>query len=295
MLNQVRYFQAVVRYGSFTEAAEECHISQSAISQQIKSLEQELGVQLLERKNRTFTLTSAGEHFYKKSLVLVADFDRLVQDTVRIARKDQAELRIGYLKSYSSQVIQRAVAAFSEKYSDVTVHIISGSHEDLYNALRSGQADIVMNDQRRAFSDEYVNCSLTYRDCFIEIAARNPIAALESVTPEDLKNTPCILIASKGQQRTEQTYYREIFGFQGDFLFADNMDEARVMVVQNNGFMPIDDGGSPIGDTTVRLPLCRGDHPIRRHYCAFWKTDNSGYYVEEFSKLLKEALLKTEE
>ena len=73
MLNQVRYFQAVIRHGSFTDAAEECHISQSAISQQIKSLEQELGVQLLERKNRTFTLTGAGEHFYKKSLVLVAD------------------------------------------------------------------------------------------------------------------------------------------------------------------------------------------------------------------------------
>ncbi|MCH5352170.1 MAG: LysR family transcriptional regulator, partial [Acutalibacter sp.] len=68
MLNQVRYFQAVVRLGSFTEAAEECNISQSAISQQIKALEQELGVQLLERSKRKFTLTPAGEHFYKKSL-----------------------------------------------------------------------------------------------------------------------------------------------------------------------------------------------------------------------------------
>lgn len=94
MLNQIRYFQAVVRCGSFTEAAEECHISQSAISQQVKALERELGVQLLERINRKFTLTSAGEHFYKKSLVLMADYDRLVQDTVRIARKDHAELRI---------------------------------------------------------------------------------------------------------------------------------------------------------------------------------------------------------
>ena len=295
MLNPIRYFQSVVRHGSFTEAAEECHISQSAISQQIKSLEQELGVQLLERKNRTFTLTPAGEHFYKKSLVLVADYDRLVQDTVRIARKDQAELRVGYLKGYASQTIQRAVAAFSEQYPDVTVHMMSGSHEDLYNALRTGQADIVMNDQRRAFSDEYVNCSLVYKECLVEIAARNPIAALEVVTAEELKNTPCILIASKGQQRIEQTYYREIFGFQGDFLFADNMDEARVMVVQNNGFMPIDDGAEQMGDTTVRIPLLRGDRPVKRHYCAFWKTDNSGYYVEAFANCLKEALSVSEE
>ncbi|MCH5344023.1 MAG: LysR family transcriptional regulator [Acetatifactor sp.] len=63
MLNQMRYFQAVVRCGSFTEAAEECHISQSAISQQIKALEQELGVQLIMRMNRKFELTPEGEYF----------------------------------------------------------------------------------------------------------------------------------------------------------------------------------------------------------------------------------------
>lgn len=287
MLNQVRYFQAVVRLGSFTEAAEECHISQSAISQQIKALEQELGIQLLERQNRKFTLTPAGEYFYKKSLILVADYDRLVQDSIRISRKDQAQLRIGYLKSYAGGAIQTAVALFSEKYPDVNVHIVSGSHEDLYEALRTDRVDLAMNDQRRAFSDEYVNCSLVHVDCCIEIASRNPVSALERVSPEELKNTPCILIASKDQQKTEEEYYRDIFGFQGDFLFADNMDEARLMVVQNNGFMPVDKSPVPYGNATTVIPLCRKDRPVTRHYCAFWKTDNSGYYVEEFAEILK--------
>ena len=292
MFNQIRYFQAVVRCGSFTEAAEECHISQSAISQQIKALEGELGFQLMERTNRKFTLTPAGEYFYKKSLVLVADYDRLVKDSVRIAKQDHAELRIGYLKSYAGGAIQTAVAHFSEKYPDVTVHIMSGSHEDLYDALRTEQVDLVMNDQRRAFSDEYVNCSLAYVNCSIEIASRNPISALETVSSEDLKNTPCILIASKEQQKTEQAYYSDIFGFQGDFLFAESFDEARLMVVQNNGFMPVDEGSEPFGSPTAgvaaKIPLCRRDHPITRHYCAFWKADNSGYYIEEFAKILKE-------
>ena len=287
MLNQVRYFQAVVRLGSFTEAAEECHISQSAISQQIKALEQELGVQLIVRMNRKFELTPAGEHFYRKSLIVVADYDRLVQDCVRISRKDHAELRIGYLKSYAGHAIQTAVAYFSEKYPDVSVHIVGGSHEDLYDALRRSEVDLVMSDQRRAFSDEYVNCSLAYVNCCIEIATRNPISALETVSPEDLKNTPCILVASKSRQKTEAEYYSDIFGFHGDFLFADSIDEARLMVVQNNGFMPIDEGPRPSGNATTRIPLCRKESPITRHYCAFWKTDNSGYYVEEFAGILK--------
>ena len=205
---------------------------------------------------------------------------RLVQDCVRISRKDHAELRIGYLKSYAGHAIQTVAAYFSEQYPDVSVHIVGGSHEDLYDALRRSEVDLVMSDQRRAFSDEYVNCC-------IEIASRNPISALETVTPEDLKNTPCILVASKNQQKTEAGYYSDIFGFHGDFLFADNTDEARLMVVQNNGFMPIDEGSMPPGNVTARIPLCRKDSPITRHYCAFWKTDNSGYYVEEFADILK--------
>lgn len=292
MLNQVRYFQAVVRLNSFTEAAEECHISQPAISQQIKALEQELGFQLIERMNRKFVLTPAGEHFYQKSLIVVTDYDRLVQDSARIARKDHAELRIGYLKSYAGNAIQIAVAHFSEKYPDVNVSIIGGSHEDLYDALRTEQIDLAMSDQRRAFSDEYINCSLVYANCHVEIAARNPISVLKTVTPEDLKNTPCILVASKDQQKTEAEYYRDIFGFQSDFLFADSMDEARLMVIQNNGFMPIDEGPTPVGNTTVRILLCRNDRPITRHYCAFWKANNSGYYIEEFADILKSTFLQ---
>ena len=139
MIKQIKYFQAVVRCRSFTEAAEECCISQSAISQQMQALEHELGVKLLNRENRKFSLTSAGEHFYKKSLVLIADFERLMRETVRIANKDNAELRIGYLKCYGGLEFQLAVAEFSEKYPDVSVHIINGNHEDLYDALRSGE------------------------------------------------------------------------------------------------------------------------------------------------------------
>lgn len=61
MLRQLKYFQSVVRLNSFSEAAEENFISQSAISQQIQSLERELGFKLIERKKRSFTLTPAGD------------------------------------------------------------------------------------------------------------------------------------------------------------------------------------------------------------------------------------------
>lgn len=289
MIKQIKYFQAVVRCKSFTEAAEECFISQSAISQQIQALEHELGVKLLNRENRKFSLTPAGEHFYQKSLVLMADFERLRQETVRIANKDNAEIRIGYLKCYGGQEFRLAVAEFSEKYPDVSVHIINGNHEDLYDALRSGGVDLILSDQRRAFSDEYVNFILATSECYIEIAARNPLASLESIETDDLKNIPCILIASPEQQENERTYYQEIVGIKGDFLFAGNLEEARLLVIGGKGFMPIEGGENEPGFAAAlrRILLTRKGKPIKRNYCAFWKTDNSGYYVEEFADILK--------
>lgn len=238
MLKQIKYFQAVVRCGSFTKAAEECYISQSAISQQIQALEHELGISLLVRGNRKFTVTPAGEYFYKKSLILTADFEKLCRETVRISREDEPQLRIGYLKCYSGKEFQQAVAEFTDKYPDIAIYMINGNHEELYDELRKGRADLILNDQRRAFSDEYVNWLLTTSECYIEIAGRSPIAKRDSIDVRELKEISCILVASQSQRENEQEYYRDIVGIGGEFLFAENLEEARLLVIGGKAFEP---------------------------------------------------------
>ena len=289
MIRQIRYFQSVVRNNSFSKAAEECHISQSAISQQIQTLERELGFELLERKNRKFTLTPAGEYFYKKSLVLIADYEWMCREAGKLAKDDKDALVIGYLRCYSGQEFHLALEEFSAKYPDVSVKIEYGNHEELYEMLRTGGVDLVLNDQRRAFSAQYVNLVLTVGNECIEISSRNPIASLPRITPQELKNIPCILVASREQRENEQEYYQGVVGFQGDFLYAENLEEARLMVIGGQGFLPVEGvkrGGS-FGSSISRIPLFRGDSQITRNYCAFWKQENSGYYVEEFADILK--------
>ena len=62
-----------------------------------------------------------------------------------------------------------------------------------------------------------------------------------------------------------------------------------MMVIGRRGFLPVEGSGqaAPAGISTVRIPLVRGEEPILRNYCAFWKKDNSSYYVEEFAEMLK--------
>lgn len=289
MLKQIRYFQAVVRNNSFSEAAEECFISQSAISQQIQALEHELGIQLLERKNRKFNLTPAGEYFYRKSLILVADYEQLCRETARIAHTGESSLRIGYLRSYSGNEFHQALNEFTQKYPDVSVDIEYGNHEELYELLGAEKVDMVLNDQRRMFSDAFVNLILTTAHSSVEISSHSPLAGLRQITPQELKNIPCILVTSEAQQETEQEYYHDIVGFQGEYLFAENLEEARLLIVSGKGFMPVE-GGKPqenFGTSICRIPLYRGDERITRNYCAFWKKENSGYYIEEFAEILK--------
>ncbi|GHW01994.1 LysR family transcriptional regulator [Lactobacillus nasalidis] len=289
LFRQIEYLQAVVETGSFYQAAERCHVSQSAISQQIKKLEEELDVKLLDRHNRTFTLTPAGEHFYRKSLIIMSDIEQMKRETKRIADHDHASLRIGYYKGYNGNELTEAVAEFSQKYPTVEVSVISRSHDELYEAMEKNDIDLALNDQRRAFSDAYNNEVLAESRMYAEISSRNPLSRLDQLEISELKNTACILVINSAGRQEEERYYGEVVGIKGDFLFADSLQEARMKVITGQGYLPVDVIGSqPQSDSTIaRIPLVRNGDPVRKNYCAFWRKDNSGYYIEDFAKILQ--------
>lgn len=291
LLRQIEYLQAVIENGNFYRAAEQCHVSQSAISQQIKKLEEELGISLLVRHNRTFSLTPAGEHFYRKSLIITSDLRHLIKETKRISDSHPAVLRIGYYKGYHGNELSEAIAAFSEKYPTIDVQILVGSHEELYQAMENDTIDLALNDQRRAFSDAYHNEILAESRIYIELSAKNPLCKLDHLEFSDLKNLPCILVINQSGQIEEQHYYEKIIGFQGEFLFADTMQEARLKILTEQGYLPVDIiGEQPCFDTSIqRIPLTRNHRPVTKNYCAFWRKDNSGYYIEDFAAMLQSA------
>ncbi len=289
LLRQIQNFNAVVRLNSFSEAAYENHISQSAISQQIKALESELGVTLLERHNRTFSLTSAGEIFYRQSMPILQQVEGLKKATIQAAKSDEVTLNVGYVSFYGGNEFQLAVAKFAAQYPKVHINLREGSHEDLYVAVRDGQLDVIMNDQRRAFSDEFVNMELTESKSYLQVAATSTMANLSKIDISTLKDVPCILIAQPDQEENEATYYRDIVGFKGKFVFAKNLQEARLLILAGRGVMPIE-GVDPAQhfDAAVKMiPLMRKGKQLERKYCAFWLQDNSGYYIESFAEILE--------
>lgn len=293
LYRQMKYFTAVVDCGSFTEAAEQGYISQSAISQQIQSLEKELGVELIHRQNRKFSLTPAGEYFYSQCKVILEEVEKVRQETIRIGQDDELQLRIGYLRCYSGQELHQAVAEFSRLYPEVAISIVNGTHEELYDLLRSGGVDLILSDQRRAFSSQYENYQLLQCGCYAELSVRNRLSSQESVELESLKRTPCILISSREQQNTEQDYFQNTLGFGGNFLFAENLEEGRLMVAGNRGFLPVESVGTlpPPGAAVKRLPIVQNGRQLKKNYCVFWLKEHTNYYIEEFAEILRKLLM----
>lgn len=293
MFQQMQYFIAIVKNHSFTQAAVECNISQSAISQQMKELESNLGVKLLNRKGRSFEVTEAGQYFYTHSQDILADLRQLIKNTQKIEKNDEIELHIGYLRSFGTSEFLQAVSQFTKDYPKVKIKINSGTHEELYELLRTGQIDLNFSDQRRALSNEYQNEFLTDSEFMVAVNKTLPVGT-EKIDIAELADVPCILIVDDDQQATEESYYREILGVKGEFVLAKNYDEAQMLIASNQGYLIINQRTQKQLDQNIvkMIPLVKGDRKLVQKYYAYWKADNSGYYIEIFAELLKKSFAR---
>ncbi|GAQ00925.1 LysR family transcriptional regulator [Companilactobacillus farciminis] len=289
MFQQMQYFIAIVKNHSFTQAAVECNISQSAISQQMKELESHLGVKLLKRKGRSFEVTEAGQYFYTHSQDVLADVDQLVKNTIKIEKSDEVELRVGYLRSFGTTEFLQTVSKFTQEFPKVKIKISGGTHEELYKLLRTNKIDLNFSDQRRALSNEYQNQFLTSSEFMVAVNHSLPVDD-KKIDIADLADIPCILIVDGNNQESEDEYYRNVLGVKSEFTFAKNYDEAQMLIASNQGYLIINHRMRKQLDQSIvkMIPLIKGDRRLIQNYYAYWQAGNSGYYIEAFADLLKQ-------
>lgn len=287
-LRQIQYFCAVVETGSFTRAADQCMVSQSAISQQVKALESELGFELVHRHGRSFDVTPAGELFARKASALLNQLEDVRYEAEGLANGWATTLSVGYLNRYEGWEVQGAITAFTSRHPHIPVHATAGSHDQLYHLILSHEADILFSDRRRALSDAYVNRHLFDGWQYVEVSEASSFAWAAELTVADLSHQPCILIASEDQEETERLYYRDVLGFRCDFLFARSREEGRMMVAGNRGFMPVEMRAQlpRSGSAIRRIPLVGQKGQLKSEYYAYWPKDRTNNLIEEFADIL---------
>lgn len=215
--------------------------------------------------------------------------DALVHQTKRLGADHKLHLRIGYLRCYSGMELHQAVAEFSKAYPEVSIDIVNGTHEELYDLLRFGKVEIILSDQRRAFSEAYVNSELMQCGCFAEISLYRSLGQNGRVSLEKLKLIPFILVPSREQQVAEQKYHQNIFGVGSSNLFADNLEGGRLFAAGNRGLLSLEniEALPRVRASIQRLPIYRGNKQITRNYCAFWRKDQTNGDIEAFEEILR--------
>jgi LysR family transcriptional regulator, transcription activator of glutamate synthase operon len=143
-LRQLRYLDAVARRRSFTQAALDVHIAQSALSQQVGRLERELGVELLRRTTRRVEVTEAGELVLRRARRVLAELDGVGADLDALRGLVRGRLRLGGVPPVGPVRPAALIADFSRAHPGVAVTVREDVAFALLDQLRDGGLDLVM-------------------------------------------------------------------------------------------------------------------------------------------------------
>ncbi|MBL9173924.1 MAG: LysR family transcriptional regulator, partial [Verrucomicrobiales bacterium] len=143
-MHQVRYVIAVARTGSFSRAAEQCHVAQPSISQQIRKLEEELGERLFDRMKREVRLTPAGEAFLPRALRILEE----VEGARREARDQKGllrgTLRLGVLPTIAPYLLPGVLARFTARFPGVEIVVQEDTTAALIRLAHACETDLAL-------------------------------------------------------------------------------------------------------------------------------------------------------
>ena len=148
LVRPIRYLKAVADHGSFTRAAAALHVSQPALSQQIRELEERMGVQLLDRSGRTVRPTDVGETYLRhvrRALDELEVGDRAIRDVQDLS---SGALRIGFTPSFAIYLLGPLIRRYRDRFPGIVLTITEMAQEEMELALSADALDVGL-----AFSD----------------------------------------------------------------------------------------------------------------------------------------------
>jgi DNA-binding transcriptional LysR family regulator len=176
-LRHLRYFCAVADWNGFNRAARVLHRSQSSISAQIRDLEEEIGVKLLNRGQSHVSLTPAGERFLEEARRLVAAAERAVDVAQRTARGEIGELSIGFLIWGTGTFFPGIIRGFRELHPGIQLSLMEMLPTPQQAALAEGSLDVGFTRPLEPPYDRQLRSELLYLDPLIAVLpAEHPLA-----------------------------------------------------------------------------------------------------------------------
>lgn len=176
-LRHLRYFVAVAEAENVSKAAAKLHVSQPALSRQIRDLEEELGFQLLERSAKSVRLTEAGRVFATEAKAVLERAEEAVKSARAVAKGEGGELHLGYAPSPTAELLPRALHAFQNAAPGVRVVLHDNSTGEMLRGLREGtlHAALLVQPEGDSLRDLEFEPLQTYPMC-VAVGPAHPLA-----------------------------------------------------------------------------------------------------------------------
>lgn len=233
----MRYFAAVAHLKSLTRAAAELNISQSAVSLAVDSLEEELGLKLLNRqRSKGISLTAKGQEILIRIQGILDQVDNFESEVSGIRQNISGDLHIGCFNAIAPIVLAPILKNFVSEHHAVHPYIVEGNVRHIFDSVHRGEVDVGISYDEADISAGLKTKTLAVVPPHVVLPRDHPLALQEDVSLVDLIGHPLILLDLPSSRQ----YYTSLFesaGFHPQFSYkSGNYEMVRSMVGVGLGF-----------------------------------------------------------
>jgi len=290
-LRALQYFVKLADLRHFSKAAEACFVSQPTLSTQIKKLEDELEVQLVERSPKNIMLTPAGEEIAVRARQVLADIDQIRKVARNSSNPAEGTLRLGLFPTLAPYLLPHVVPQLRQRYPKLRLQLAEEKTEDILHMLHRGELDAAL--LALPVAETGLDMEVLFREPFVlALPGQHELAKRKGVEMDDLKGSELLLLEEGHCLREHALEVCALAGAHERVDFhATSMETLRQMVAADVGItlMPLLSVKPPIAstDNLVTRPFTH-DAPSRT-IAMVWRSSSAlGSFLRELAQSFKD-------
>ncbi len=290
-LRDLKYLVALADHRHFGRAAAACFVSQPTLSTQIRKLEDELGLPLVERAPRKVMLTPAGVEAAARARAIVAEVEQMKEAARRSRDPEAGTVRLGIFPTLGPYLLPHVIPNIRERFPQLELLLVEEKSDELLGRLREGRLDAAL--LALPLDDDQLHAEFLFEEPFLlAVSGQHPLAERQQLDVQELSSQKLLLLEDGHCLRDQALAVCRLFGANEKSEFrATSLETLRQMVAADVGItlLPTLSVKPPVprSDNIRLLEFSGDDRPSRRIAMAWRRTSAMTGFLEQLAAQFK--------
>lgn len=290
-LRDLKYLVALAEHRHFGKAAAACFVSQPTLSTQIRKLEEELGVSLVERAPRKVMLTPSGRDAAERARRIVAEVEQMKESARRSQDPEAGTVRLGIFPTLGPYLLPHVIPRIRERFPQLELLLVEEKSDVLLSRLREGRLDAGL--LAMPIHDDQLHCEFLFEEPFLlAVSQSHRMASRSSLKLDELDQQKLLLLEDGHCLREQALEVCRLSGANEKSEFrATSLETLRQMVAANVGMtlLPILATKPPVAQSdSIHLLTFEDSHPSRRIAMVWRRSSAMDAFLLQLSRLFGE-------